>query len=224
MVVYFLSGLGADKRAFDRINLPQGYDMRHLEWQPVKGEESIEEYAQTMMREIDATRPFMLAGLSFGGIVAVEISKYIKPERLILFSTVRTREDLPLLYRLAGTLKSHRLIPSAFFRITLLLLFWFFGPLDKEGRTLVASFLNQSDAAYLRWALGQISNWKNKHELESPLQIHGKLDRAFPVRLSKANYVINGAGHFCVFTHAQEVNEILRRELPENPVESVEPA
>ncbi|MGV3508112.1 MAG: alpha/beta fold hydrolase [Sphingobacteriaceae bacterium] len=213
MKIYFLSGLGADKRAFERIKLPPGYDMCHIPWRKLKGNETINEYARQLSKEINNTEPFMLAGLSFGGIMATEISKFIKPQRLILFSTVKTRKELPLLYRLAGKLKLYKVLPVVLLPLLLPFFYWFFGPLDKAGRRLVSAFLKETDPVLLKWSLGKISCWQNIELIESCLHIHGNRDRAFPVRLTKPDYTIIGGGHFCVLTHAAEINQILLKEL-----------
>jgi pimeloyl-ACP methyl ester carboxylesterase len=76
MIVYFLSGLGADERAFQKIILPPEYEIRHIPWELIKGDETLEYYAQKLSLKIDDTQPFLLAGLSMGGIVALEICKF----------------------------------------------------------------------------------------------------------------------------------------------------
>ena len=53
----------------------------------------------------------ILIGLSFGGIVATELSKIISVEKLILISSLKTKSEIPLIYRLAGKLHIHRIIP-----------------------------------------------------------------------------------------------------------------
>ncbi|HWA32524.1 MAG TPA: hypothetical protein VG737_00265, partial [Cyclobacteriaceae bacterium] len=71
--LYLLSGLGADKTALDFIDL-SGYKCTHLEWiQPVKNE-SIESYAKRLSKPIDTIRPILI-GVSFGGMMAIEISR-----------------------------------------------------------------------------------------------------------------------------------------------------
>ncbi|HUH33128.1 MAG TPA: alpha/beta hydrolase, partial [Daejeonella sp.] len=152
-------------------------------------------------------------GLSFGGMIAIEISKFLKPEKLILFSTVKTRLELPSLYRLAGKLRLYKLLPDRAPTYALGYLNWFFGPLDQEGRALIAAFQRQTDPVFLKWALKQISRWRNNTSISPHIHIHGSKDRAFPVKLTNADYVVRGSGHLCVFTNAAEVNEILVKEL-----------
>lgn len=212
--IYFLSGLGADERVFARLKLPIGYQMEFIPWEPVKGDESLEEYARLLARKIDATKPFLLAGLSFGGIVAAEICTFMKPEKLILFSTVTTKHELGPFYRIAGKLHLYRILPTLFMRLSLPAAYWFFGPLDIEGKNLIADYVLLINGFYLRWCLGQISCWQNTSVFHPHIRIHGTEDRVFPLTSqTEIKHVIRDGGHTCVFTHADEVSEVLRKEL-----------
>ncbi|WP_260129909.1 hypothetical protein [Elizabethkingia anophelis] len=72
--VYIFSGLGVDERVFDQINF-EGLDVEFIDWiKPLK-KESLSEYAKRISSELTADNPTLI-GLSFGGILAVEISKF----------------------------------------------------------------------------------------------------------------------------------------------------
>jgi hypothetical protein len=118
---------------------------------------------------------------------------------------VASYKNLPWLYRKAGDLKLYKFMPERRSSIIKPFLYWFFGPLDKPGRKLIDAFFGQTHPKHINWALGRISMWRNA-EINVPyVQIHGKKDRAFPMRLIKADYAING-GHLCVFVDSEEVN------------------
>jgi hypothetical protein len=77
--LYLFSGLGADKRIFQRLDL-SGYAVNYIEWiLPLEGE-TIEQYASRLLCQITAPNPTLI-GLSFGGIMAIEVAKLmgIKP-------------------------------------------------------------------------------------------------------------------------------------------------
>jgi pimeloyl-ACP methyl ester carboxylesterase len=166
-----------------------------------------------MASKIDSSKPFILAGLSFGGLIAGEICKFLKPEKLILFSTVKTSTELPALYRLAGRLSIYRILPGNIPRISLPLLYWFLGPADNPARELLRSFLDQTDPVFLNWALREICCWKNRDVYHPHTQIHGEKDRVFPLSLVNADRVIKNGTHFAVFNDADQVNRILQEEL-----------
>jgi pimeloyl-ACP methyl ester carboxylesterase len=213
MIIYFVSGLGADERVFERLQLPQGYEMRHIPWESVAESQTIESYARRLARKIDGSKPFMLAGLSFGGMIATEICKFLEPEKLLLFSTVKTAAELPALYRLAGKLKLYRILPAKIFKITLPFLYWFLGATDEHGRKLISSYVERMDPLFLKWAIREITCWENKEVFEPQLHIHGGGDRVFPISLVKAGHVMSEGTHLSVLYDADRINRILAQEL-----------
>ena len=67
--LYLLSGLGADKRVFDCLDL-SGFKLNHIVWIDPLDNETIEDYAQRLLLQIPASRPTLM-GVSFGGIMAI---------------------------------------------------------------------------------------------------------------------------------------------------------
>ena len=49
--------------------------------------ETLELYCKNLSEQIDSTKPFSLVGLSFGGVIATEMSKFLKPVQTILISS-----------------------------------------------------------------------------------------------------------------------------------------
>src|SRR6478609_5267876 len=109
--VYIVSGLGADERVFQYLDL-SGYDIKHIQWIiPVKNE-SLQEYARRLSAQIKHEKPILI-GMSFGAIMAVEIGKFIKTEKIILLSSVKTKNELPAYLKLIGKLRLHKLSPAS---------------------------------------------------------------------------------------------------------------
>ncbi|HEY5039439.1 MAG TPA: hypothetical protein VIJ93_10240, partial [bacterium] len=79
MNLYFISGLGADKRVFQKLIIPESFIIHYVEWIPVFPEESLSQYCEKLISQINRAEPFILIGLSFGGVIAIEMSKRIKP-------------------------------------------------------------------------------------------------------------------------------------------------
>jgi hypothetical protein len=108
--VYFISGLGADKRAFYKIKLPQGYQSVFLDWIVPLAGESFPDYAKRFSKSINQDEEFVLIGLSFGGMLASEIAKIVSPKKLIIISSLSSYKELPWYFKLAGKLGIHRII------------------------------------------------------------------------------------------------------------------
>jgi len=88
---------------------------------------------------------------------------------------------------------------------------YYLGVETEDDAWLVQDFRGKVDPRYLRWALGQVVNWKNDWLPLRYFQLHGDRDRIFPVSRSGATDIVPGAGHFMVFNRPAVVNEILIR-------------
>jgi hypothetical protein len=111
MKVYFIPGLAADGRVFHRIRLPQGFEPVFLDWLDPLAGESLRNYAVRLGGCIDTGSPFILVGLSFGGMLASEISRILQPGKVILLSSIPEARHLPAYFRLAGKLKLDEAVP-----------------------------------------------------------------------------------------------------------------
>ena len=96
--VYCLSGLGADKRVFTKLEL-KGYRQIHLDWLVPNNQESLTNYVKRLAVEIKDNNPIVI-GLSFGGIVAIEIAKQITVKKVILISSAKQSHEIPWYFKL----------------------------------------------------------------------------------------------------------------------------
>lgn len=207
--IYLLSGLGADKSAFNFIDL-SGFNANHIEWiNPVENEQ-IENYAKRLSKQIQTDNPIVI-GVSFGGIMAVEIAKQIKTEKIILISSVKTKHEIPLYFRFVGYLKIHRIIPIKFFKQVNRLTYWFFGAKTKNEKELLMTIIKRTDTNFLRWAIDKIVNWKNTTRFANLVHIHGTDDKILPLRA--ANYKVYNGGHLMVVNKGAELTALIRKIL-----------
>ena len=113
MKIYAISGLGADERVFKFLKLNAHIEVLH--WIKPKRDESIQDYALRLSSKINTDEKFCLMGVSFGGLIAIEISKILNPELTILISSAKTESELPLIYKTFGKTKISKFLPKAFF-------------------------------------------------------------------------------------------------------------
>lgn len=203
-----LSGLGADERIFTRLEFP-GYAVVFLPWIQPKRKETLASYAQRMAQQIPENAPFLLGGISFGGMLATEITKVRKPEQLILFSTAKTYREIPLLYRVGGRLGLHRLIPNRLLKRAKGLAYYLFGVHEPADKLLLKTIMFECDPSFIRWAMGAIVRWKNTEVPENFMHIHGTMDNILPYKNVNEAIAVKHAGHFMTHTHAGEVNRVL---------------
>jgi pimeloyl-ACP methyl ester carboxylesterase len=208
--LYFVSGLGADERVFRLLKF-EGYQPVHIHWVvPEKGE-SISDYAQRLIVQIKSDCP-TIVGLSFGGIIAIEIAKHIPVKHLILISSVKTASEIPFYYKLCRWLPIHRVFPfKSLLWMAYWFAFWIFSVQAPEERQLLKSILLDTDAHFLKWALHKVVTWKNETIPDSIHHIHGTRDRIFPIRPIHADFLIEKGGHLIVLSCAAQVSTLIQK-------------
>ncbi|HEX4849839.1 MAG TPA: alpha/beta hydrolase, partial [Puia sp.] len=212
MKVYFISGLGADKRIFKYVSLPDGFEAVCLDWlTPVKNEE-LSGYALRMAEKIDQSEPFILAGLSLGGMIASELSEKIKPVFTLLISSVPISSQLPPYIRFASKLNLLKIVPIGFLKSTALAkrLLQVMSHADVK---LMSEMLKDTNPFFIRWGMKAISRWKNETLPIPYAHIHGTWDRVLPIRYTHPTRTIKRGGHAMIINKVDEINDWLKEEL-----------
>lgn len=206
----FLPGLGADHRLLEP-QRPIDAEIEVLRWIPPLLNESFSDYARRLANTIDHSRPFVLGGISLGGMFAQEIAQYANPHGLILLSTCRSNAELPRPYRLIG-LSTHVLPVFAvnFAKRFMSLLRRKFGIVSNEQAILLEQMLADTDPRFIRWAVHELLRWRGPNHQDVPiLHIHGTHDRVIPPPGTQPTHLVPGAGHIMNITHADQVNRII---------------
>ena len=210
--IYLLSGLGADHRIFQHLHFGP-FTPKHIHWLEPNPQEPLTDYARRLSAQIEGEAPILL-GVSFGGMVAVEIAKQRQCQTVILISSAATRAEVPAVYRNAGRLCLHRLLPVPLLKQANFLTYWFFGMHTAAERALLKNILRDTDGRFLRWAMDAIVRWENTETLPNLLRLHGTADRILPIRnIRHVDARIPGGGHLMIFNRAGEINEALLRLL-----------
>lgn len=213
MKTYLIPGLGFDNRIFDKLEL-DGIDLTYLNWIEPKGKESIKDYAIRFSDRLeDNSDEIILIGHSLGGIISQEIAATIPIKKIILISSIKSREELPFHFKIIKPLYLYKLFSKEITSKTIK--YW--GKAHNyeslEERDLVKDMVNNHTNKYLQWALKQLSIWKQP-ELPSTTklyQIHGDGDKTFPVKLiEQPDRVIKKAGHFMVYKEAHMVSQFIK--------------
>jgi esterase/lipase len=205
--IYLISGLGADKRVFDFLDLSD-FKVNYINWIDPGNNESIEDYAFRISKQINSVNP-VLIGVSFGGMIAIEIGKNIEVDKIVLISSAQSKQDIPFVYRFIGQLKLNKLIPTSLLQNVNFLTYWFFGVKNQTEKALLKSIIRDTDANFLRWAIDKIVNWNNVSEVHNIITIHGVSDRILPIQ--KPDYEIAEGGHLMIINKAREVSRILKK-------------
>ncbi len=207
--IYCISGLGSDEKIFARIKV-DGYQLVHIPWLKPEKDEPIEVYAKRMSKYIKDEKP-VLMGLSFGGMIAIEIAKLLPVDKLILISSVKSYKEMPLWMKGAGKLKLNKIIPLRPYKILDPLENYNMGVTNAEEKEMVGRYRKNVEPLFLNWAINQILNWKNDWQPKHLFHIHGTADRIFPIKKIRPNYTVDGGGHFMIYNRAKQINESLQR-------------
>ncbi|GMT44267.1 MAG: hypothetical protein IEMM0006_0099 [bacterium] len=218
--IFFFTGLGADERAFSQLEVQTSLPKIHVAWLKPQRKETLPAYCRRLIKHYKIKNGDVLIGLSFGGLVVTEINKLIKPALSILISSVSTRKELPLLYRIAGRLNLHNLIPKSSLNKPNRLKYYFFSLKKPAQKQLFDDIITDADPDFDQWAIEKIVHWKNSKRPENLYKINGSSDRIIPVRKASSDFVIEGGSHFLTWENADAVSEIIRQLLEKNGFET----
>ncbi|WP_143310310.1 alpha/beta hydrolase [Chitinophaga vietnamensis] len=211
--LYLISGLGADERIFQRLQYPEGYEVHYLKWIAPLHNEPLSSYAARMAEGITAEGPVNILGVSFGGIMSLEIAKIRPVARNIILSSIKHTREKPPYYNWVRKLGLNKLPDQILYQRRNFIVTRFLDIETPEERALVNEYLQKRDYNYLRWAVDAILHWENDTVPANIVHIHGEKDQPFPLRFVKPTHVIPGAGHFMVLNRAGAVSDILAKVL-----------
>ncbi len=217
--LYLFSGLGADRRIFQRLDL-SGCKVHYIEWNIPQQGETIGHYASRLLNQITTPKPILI-GLSFGGIMAIEVAKLIETEKVILISSIKSGNEVPFYYRWMACSGMHKRLPPGFLKNTNFFTNWLFGTVTPFDRKLLKEILSDTNPVFFKWAIDQIIRWKNKTLPKNLIHIHGTGDRILPVRFSGYDILVKNGGHFMTLNKSDEINRILRLQLELSDAQTV---
>jgi pimeloyl-ACP methyl ester carboxylesterase len=205
--IIVFSGIAADeglampqKLSFPRLHVPA--------WPQPMERESLGSYCA---RLADDLRPFgavVVGGISFGGIIALEVAKFLQPQCVVLIGSVREPAELP--WRIRALRAFVPLLPW----IPISWMQWLAAavPLWSAPLASIVKQFRRADPLTLRWSIRQILKWRVAPTLECPIyQIHGDRDFVFPASLTRPDEIVRGGGHLISLTRSKQVNAFLRQ-------------
>ena len=208
--IYCISGLGADERVFQKLQF-EGYQPIHICWLEPEPGENIADYARRLTTQIKSERPILI-GLSFGGIIAVEMAKQIDTEKVILISSTKNQQEVPFYFKIFRWLPIYRLLPAKLILwFARLLASWFFSLETVAERKLFRAILFDTNARFMKWAIDRIVTWKNELIPQNTFHIHGKNDRIFPYRFVHEDFSVEHGGHFMIMNRAERISNLIQK-------------
>ena len=210
-IIYLLPGQGADCRLYRYIEFP--YDTVHLELPVPAKKTSLHDYALGFIHRIDVSRPFILVGVSLGGMICAELADTIAPAITIVISSAKCRKELPGRYRFQKTIPLNKIIPKGMTKWGAKVLAPIVEPARKQDKETFRSMIEAKDPAYLKRTVDMIINWDKECHEGNIIHIHGDRDHTLPHRKVKYDYLVENGTHMMVYIRGDEINLLINKIL-----------
>lgn len=213
LVIYLIPGQGSDYRLFNNLDLVDDYDVRYIHHCVPSEGMDMSEYAKELSNQIDTDSPFVLIGVSLGGMLSVELNEICKPERTIIISSAKSRNELPGRYRFQADLPIYSLISPEMSKKGALFLQPIVEPDRNIHKDTFISMLTDKDPDFLKRTIAMIIEWDRVDYPEHIIHIHGDKDKTIPIRNVKYDYLIAGGSHMMTLTQGDQVSVVIREIL-----------
>ncbi|MGM5470907.1 alpha/beta hydrolase [Flavobacteriaceae bacterium LMO-SS05] len=207
--VYFIPGMAASPSIFENIQLPEKqFKMHFLEWMIPERHETLEAYAKRMILKIEHQSP-VLVGVSFGGILVQEMSKFLELKKLIVISSMKSSDELSTRLKVLKVTKAYKILPTQLIGNIELLAKFVFGKTATKKIELYKKYLSVRDTRYLDWAIREVIFWEQKQPIPEAIYIQGDRDTVFPYSWQEHCIVVKGGKHIMIINKFKWFNEHL---------------
>lgn len=211
--VYCIPGLGVNELLFKnlRITDKEGTLIQpvFIQWESPFKNESLPAYAMRLSKQIDQLKPFVLIGVSFGGMCAIEIAKQLNPLKTILISSSKTKHELPSLLKVLMLLPVYYLLNDSHY----LKGAWIFRKRPGVHKGIEKEFkesLTPPPPNFFARTIHMIVNWKNEFIPANVIHIHGTADNVLPyMKNMQYDYTIKDGSHLMILDKADEISKII---------------
>lgn len=212
-----IPGLGADERLF--IHQREAFPDLHVPpWLDVRPGEPLESFGRRMAGALAPPEaPYVLGGASFGGMVALEMSRHLRPDAIVLIGSALAGVEVRRWLRMCEL--ASRPLPLALIdsgrRLTPLMA-RFLSSTAAEDVDLFLDMLRETPSSFLRNASRAIMRWRWEGRLACPVhRVHGERDHIIRPPPQQLARIIPDAGHVICLSHPDHVNRMLHDALRE---------
>lgn len=207
--VYLMPGLAASSAIFERIKLPETeFEIHLLEWQIPYKTETLQAYAKRMSSFVNHEEA-VLIGVSFGGVLVQEMAAFLKLQKLIIISSVKTNLEVPLRMKIIKSTKAYKLVPTTLLQNIEIVKYFSFGTMVQQKLKLYEKFLSVRDKTYLDWAIEQMILWDRTKPDTTVIHIHGDADEVFPIKNIQNCIAVKGGTHIMILSKYRWLNDNL---------------
>lgn len=207
--VYMMPGMAAKPTIFDRIKLPEDqFKIYWLEWMIPEVDETLESYAKRMIAKIEHKNPVLL-GVSFGGVLVQEMSRYMTVRKLIVVSSIKSRHELPKRMKIAKFIRAYKFVPTQLLSNLDVLKKYAFNAAISKRIDLYKTYLAVNDKQYLDWSIREMLLWHQEEAIKDAIYIHGDKDAVFTQSCGGNCIIVKGGTHIMIVTKYRWFNKHL---------------
>ena len=215
MNIYCIPGLGTDERLFRNLKL-ENAEIKYIHWVKPDHQDSVSTYAEKLIPQINLTHPFALLGVSLGGILAVELSSKINPEKVFIISSLKSSKEFPMYIRFFRWTNIGCFITAKLLKSTKPFIQLLFGRMNASDKKLIYKMIDDADNDFTPWAAKAIIKWRSKDEetpFEKIVQIVGDKDLIYNYIDIKKCQVIKDGTHVMILNKTHLINTIVDQNL-----------
>jgi pimeloyl-ACP methyl ester carboxylesterase len=207
--IFLIAGLGADTRLYNNIDL-QDHDVTPVDWIEPNVGDTLSTYAQKLIHQYFITDNSVVIGVSLGGMIAVEIAKQVRLNKVILISSIKTIKEAPWYFKAFNALPLYRLISGSLLAKLGFLIKPVFGKMSAQDAWLFNDMLKKSSPKFIKWAMGAVLKWRNETIPPNLYHIVGDKDLVFNYKNISNATIVKGGTHIMVFDKAKQINKLLK--------------
>ena len=210
--VYLISGLGADERLFSKLRLT-GCNIHFIKWIEPLAAEPLPHYCARLSEQINKLDSIILVGVSFGGIIAIELAQLLPLKKTVIISSLKATSEKPWYFSLLRRLRLQRAVTPGLLDALLRVTRPLFGHMTSDEYDLFKSMLATTSVELLAWGVESVLSWKCPSTVTRVCHIHGDQDLIFPAKRIKEAHIVKGGNHFMIVQRADEISRIVNEQL-----------
>jgi len=211
--IYLLAGQGADERLFKNLDFPEQYNVNYIKYSVPTSEKSLAEYACTLSNQIDQSKPFILIGVSLGGMIATEMCDFMSPEKTIIIASAKNANELPKSFNFQKKVPLYKLAGKRNVKWGARFLQPIVEPDRRKEKDTFKAMLKDKDPEFLLRTIPMIMTWEREQSCDDIIHIHGTKDHTIPFKNVQSDYQIDGGSHMMTLTESDKLNGILKEIL-----------
>ncbi len=212
-VIYLIPGQGADFRLFDSLKIDKSFKIKHIKYSTPSKNSSMKEFAHQLSAQIDTTYPFILIGVSLGGMLSTEMADFMNPEKVIIISSAKKYTELPRRYTFQQKIPIYKALPSRSIKAGAKIMQPLVEPDRNQQKATFKNMLDRKDPKFLKRTIHMIINWERTAHRSDIIHIHGNNDKTIPIKNIDYDYLVEGGSHMMALTRSQEVSQIINKIL-----------